>query len=83
MTSEPDGRGQKFNPYMLEKIRRVKELFSGRIEIMADGGISEEQMDQVLTAGADILVMGRAVWNAEMPGRKVREFTERAERRER
>lgn len=83
MTSEPDGRGQKFNPYMLEKIRRVKELFSGRIEIMADGGISEEQMDQVMTAGADILVMGRAVWNAEMPGRKVREFTERAERRER
>ncbi len=83
MTSEPDGRGQEFNPCMLEKIRRAREIFSDRIEIMADGGISEEHMDQVLAAGAEILVMGRAVWNAEEPGRKIRELTHRTERRER
>lgn len=81
MTSEPDGRGQKFNPCMLEKIRKARKLFPGSIRIMADGGILEERMDQVLDAGADILVMGRAVWEAEEPGRKIQELTERAKRR--
>lgn len=83
MTSEPDGRGQEFNPRMLEKIRQARAVFSDRIRIMADGGISEERMEQVLEAGADILVMGRAVWGVKEPGRKIRELADRAERRER
>ena len=83
MTSEPDGRGQAFNPRMLEKIRRARAVFSARVEFRADGGISEERMEEVLEAGADILVMGRAVWGARTPGSKIRELTERAERRER
>ncbi len=81
MTSEPDGKGQEFNPYMLKKLRRAREIFSDRIRIMADGGVSEENMEQVLEAGADILVMGRAVWKAAEPGEKLRELTKRAERR--
>lgn len=76
MTSEPDGREQAFNPYMLKKIRRAREIFSDRIEIMVDGGISEETAKQAAEAGADILVMGRAVWGAEEPERKISEIME-------
>lgn len=74
MTSEPDGRGQEFNSYMLEKIREARECLPKRISVMADGGISEDYMKQVIKAGADTLVMGRAIWNAEDPGRKVAEL---------
>lgn len=81
MTSEPDGRGQEFNPYLLEKIRTAREILPGRISIMADGGISEEYMKQVIKAGADTLVMGRAVWNAENPERRVMELIKSADQK--
>lgn len=76
MTSEPDGREQAFNPYMLKKIRRAREIFSDRITIMADGGISEETAKQVAEAGADILIMGRTVWGAKEPEKKILEIME-------
>lgn len=79
MTSEPDGRGQEFNPYMLEKIRMARQSLPKRISVMADGGISEDRMKQVMEAGADTLVMGRAVWNAEDPGRKIAELLKSAD----
>lgn len=81
MTAEPDGRGQEFNPRMLKKLQRAREIFPRRVEIMADGGISEDRMLQTAEAGADILVMGRAIWGAKEPGRQIRELTEKAQRR--
>lgn len=79
MTSEPDGRGQLFNSCMLEKVRAARECLPKRISIMADGGISEDHMKQVVEAGADTLVMGRAVWNAKDPERKIEELIKSAD----
>lgn len=71
MTSEPDGRGQLFNSRMLEKIREARKLLPDHISIMADGGVSEKNMNLVAESGADTLVMGRAVWNADNAGLQV------------
>ncbi len=67
MTSEPDGRGQRFNSYMLEKIREARRLLPEHISIMVDGGISEQELLAVRFAGADCVVMGRAIWSASDP----------------
>ena len=68
MTSEPDGQGQRFNPYMVKKIREARELFPASVSIMVDGGIGERELPLVAAAGADTVVMGRAVWGAQNPG---------------
>lgn len=67
MTSEPDGQGQLFNPAMLQKITRARALYGPDMNIMVDGGISEALLPEVVAAGANIVVMGRAVWSAEDP----------------
>lgn len=63
MTSEPDGKGQMFNARMLEKIKTARRLLPPSVGIMADGGISERELLLTADAGADAVVMGRAVWN--------------------
>lgn len=67
MTSEPDGQGQLFNRAMLDKIARARALYGPEMDIMVDGGISEALLPDVAAAGANIVVMGRAVWNAADP----------------
>ena len=76
MTSEPDGRGQLFNPAMLGKIARARALFGPAMDIMVDGGISEALLPDVVAAGANIVVMGRAIWNAENPEAQYRRLME-------
>lgn len=72
MTAEPDGGGQMFNPYMLDKIAEARKVLPEHISIMADGGIVESNMRLVKDAGASEIIMGRAVWNAEDAGIQVR-----------
>lgn len=62
MTAEPDGRGEKFYPPVLKKIRRTRELFPSRVRIWVDGGIDGSNLPEVLQNGADTIVMGRGVW---------------------
>jgi ribulose-phosphate 3-epimerase len=63
MTVNPGFGGQAFIPAMLEKIRRVKALTAGRdIDIEVDGGITAENAGAVISAGANALVAGSAVF---------------------
>jgi ribulose-phosphate 3-epimerase len=63
MTVNPGFGGQAFIPAMLEKIRRVKALVAGRdIDIEVDGGISPETASAVVSAGANALVAGAALF---------------------
>ncbi len=66
MTSEPDGSGDLFMPSMVEKIRAVRNL-SSEVKIIADGGISEPLLPELIAAGADTFVLGRAVFRSEDP----------------
>jgi ribulose-phosphate 3-epimerase len=65
MSVNPGFGGQKFIPFALDKIRRLKELreehgLNYRIEV--DGGVDHETIKSVVQAGADLLVAGSAVF---------------------
>lgn len=65
MTVQPGEKGQSFQPAMLEKIARAKAMIreSGRrIELEVDGDINELNLKDVLHAGANVIVMGKALF---------------------
>jgi ribulose-phosphate 3-epimerase len=68
MTVNPGFGGQKFIPYTLKKIAQLRESivsngYPTRIEV--DGGIGPGNLQNVLTAGAEIIVTGSAVFNSQ------------------
>lgn len=61
MTVEPGFGGQKFMPEMLGRVRELRRSrFSGKIAV--DGGINSETAPQAVSAGANILVAGSAIF---------------------
>jgi ribulose-phosphate 3-epimerase len=63
MTVNPGFGGQAFIPAMLDKIREVRDVVSGRdIHIEVDGGIAPATACDVVRAGADVLVAGSAIF---------------------
>lgn len=68
MTVEPGKGGQELLP---ETIRKIEKLSSYREEhnldfdIEADGGINVENAQEIIDAGADILVAGTAILNSD------------------
>lgn len=76
MTVQPGMSGQHFIDRMLDKIsdadRRIRE--HGRdIQIEVDGDITKERLPQVLSSGAKIIVVGKAIFNGDMM-KNVREY---------
>ncbi|MBS1263980.1 MAG: Bifunctional enzyme Fae/Hps [Methanonatronarchaeales archaeon] len=57
-------------------IAEIKEVTGGALVAVA-GGITEETVDDALRAGADILVVGRAIANSKDPEAKARNFLEK------
>jgi ribulose-phosphate 3-epimerase len=63
MTVNPGFGGQAFIPAMIEKVRQVKALTAGRdIDIEVDGGIAPDTAASVVSAGANVLVAGAALF---------------------
>ena len=69
-----DGAGELFQKRVLEKIRRIRKL-NGRIHILVDGGVDPEIMEIAVEAGADMIVMGRAVFGSPDPEAFLREHS--------
>jgi len=68
MTVEPGEGRQGFIPETLEKVRELKKYLDQNdlsIDIEADGGINLNTADMVKEAGANMLVVGTAIINAE------------------
>ena len=68
MGVEPGFGGQEFIRDSLEKIRRLKGEISRRglpVEIEVDGGINEENVGEIVAAGAEIVVAGTAIFGAQ------------------
>ncbi|MGL4346897.1 MAG: ribulose-phosphate 3-epimerase [Chitinophagaceae bacterium] len=70
MSVNPGFGGQKFIPHSLKKIEQLKEFIlknnlSTKIEI--DGGVTLENYQSIISAGADILVAGTSVFKAKNP----------------
>jgi ribulose-phosphate 3-epimerase len=77
LTSDPDRVGQAFIPACLEKIREARRQIGDRqIQLQVDGGLRADLVPQVVDAGADVLVVGRAVWNEGDPARGLALFRE-------
>ncbi len=79
MSVNPGFGGQRFLPETLDKVTtlcqwRVSSGHEYLIEI--DGGISEKNIQKVAAAGADVLVMGNAVFSSEEPEQQLREMRE-------
>ena len=67
MTVNPGFGGQAFLPEMLPKIRELRRLCAARgvdPAIAVDGGITAENVRQVVDAGANAIVAGSAVFGA-------------------
>ncbi|NPV00401.1 MAG: ribulose-phosphate 3-epimerase [Brevinematales bacterium] len=68
MSVEPGFSGQKFMPESLDKIRRLREITGEReISIQVDGGVSRDNYQLLLDAGADFLVIGSAFFSDTDP----------------
>ncbi|MEQ4675318.1 ribulose-phosphate 3-epimerase [Providencia vermicola] len=64
MTINPGQPGQVFIEKSLEKIRNTKKLIANRnIKIEVDGGVNIEIAKKVKDAGADLIVVGGALFN--------------------
>ncbi len=69
MTVNPGFGGQSLIPYTIDKIRelslicREKKL---KLDIEVDGGINKNTIDDVLEAGANIIVAGSAVFKGDI-----------------
>ena len=69
MTVNPGFGGQKFIPYTADKIRRLKKMLEDRnltADIQVDGGIGKDTLETVMDAGANICVMGSAVFRGDI-----------------
>lgn len=78
MSVNPGFGGQKFIPYALDKIRQVRSICSERglnPDIQVDGGVSFDNVNQVLEAGANIIVAGSAVFKGN-PEENTKRFLE-------
>jgi len=74
MTVEPGFGGQAFMPEMLPKITRLRQAAHDAdldLWIQVDGGISGDNVESVVAAGADVLVAGSAVYGADNPNAQV------------
>ncbi len=81
MTVNPGFGGQKFLKNMPGKIEKLKNMIlcAGlKTEIQADGGIGIGNIYEVTKAGADVIVVGSALFNAPDIGKFISEMREKA-----
>lgn len=81
MSVNPGFGGQRFIPYSLKKISRLRELrrqlgLNYRIEV--DGGVAHDTVNSIVEAGAELLVAGNAVFGDGHPERDARSLLQAA-----
>ncbi len=77
MSVNPGFGGQAFLPFALEKIRQLKEMTIKRHSqalIAVDGGINETNIREVGLAGADILVIGSALFKEDSYAEAIKKY---------
>ena len=77
MSVNPGFSGQAFIPESVAKVRAVRELLSragNDAPVQIDGGIHAGNAAQVVAAGAEILVAGSAIYDADDPAEATRQL---------
>jgi ribulose-phosphate 3-epimerase len=70
MSVNPGFGGQKFIPYTLEKIKQLRTMIDDRdlqVLIEIDGGVTLDNGQSIVNAGADVLVAGNTVFRSKDP----------------
>jgi len=69
MTVNPGFGGQKLIPYTLKKVKQLRELVTAEglnTDIEIDGGVTHQNIEEILEAGANVIVAGSAVFNGDI-----------------
>lgn len=80
MSVNPGFGGQAFIPEVLQKVRRLRNEILDRglkVRIEIDGGVDAGNINEVVDAGAEIIVAGSAVFGKPDPAIAVRELLEK------
>ncbi len=78
MGVKPGFGGQKYIPETTDRIRAVKKLVNDRgidVDIEVDGGVTLDNIREILDAGANVIVAGSAVFRGDA-AENVRKFHE-------
>ena len=69
MSVNPGFGGQKYIPSVTDKIRRLRTVIEERglsVDIEVDGGVTIDNVEEVIGAGANIIVAGSAVFGGSV-----------------
>ncbi|MCR3956106.1 MAG: ribulose-phosphate 3-epimerase [Gudongella sp.] len=79
MSVNPGFGGQSYIPAMTEKIKKLRNMIlrSGNdIILEVDGGIKLDNASEIIDAGADLIVVGSGIFNAQDVEKRIGEFKE-------
>ena len=76
MGVNPGRSGQSFREEILPKIKALRE-FSANLNIEVDGGVKPENVRKIIEAGANILVVGSAIFEARDVKKAIEELRQR------
>jgi ribulose-phosphate 3-epimerase len=79
MTVEPGFGGQRFDDRVLPKLAAARKAIteSGRpVALQVDGGVNAATLPRCLEAGADVFVVGTAIFGADDPAAAAKAFRE-------
>jgi ribulose-phosphate 3-epimerase len=80
MSVNPGWGAQKLIPASLGKLERMRAALPERVALEVDGGVHAETVGSVVTAGANLLVTGSAVFGSDDPAAAYEEIVEAAVR---
>jgi ribulose-phosphate 3-epimerase len=78
MSVMPGFGGQEFEPVAREKLRRLRAAVGPRVLLSVDGGVNLETIGSCAEAGADLFVIGSALFSQNDYGRSIQAMTELA-----
>lgn len=67
MTVPPGFRGQSYVPEVLSKIKQLRRIVTERelnVDIQVDGGVYEDTIAKIAEAGANVFVVGAAIFDS-------------------
>jgi len=68
MTVNPGFGGQKLIPYTIDKVKEIKKIITEKgykVDIEVDGGVTLDNVETLMDAGANIIVAGNSVFSGE------------------
>jgi len=77
MSVNPGFGGQKFIPYTIEKIKQLRKMIDEQglnVLIEIDGGVTLENAQSIVEAGADVLIAGSTVFKSADPTTAIAEL---------